>query len=383
MKGIPVAVKGILTDPDRFFDSLRSDGHLHALPAAISSLFSLNVGFVLAEVLFPFVKSAALLIAIGVVLAIAVFIVNASLWWAACRIVGGKARWTHFVNSWGYSLLPLAMVVVPVYVVLLVAGNGLLTPPMMVLGAVILLLTVLASLITLSLKYAVLERVMGLSGWPMAAAVIVFALIMAFPWSLYAGYATITYSTTDLDFFETMKPTLFSAYPSPGAQHIFAIRDTDILFLRTPYIRGNPQRGDVVLYVSDSDLAAEYGVARFPGLTRLAIRAIMSAIGPGRRFAARMGRVVALPGEAVALKDGVVYVDGEREAFPVLVSTGGASLEATVLGDDEFFVIGDNRRADAGMAVRKEQILGRYPRLRIALRRLSIPVVFKVDRDEN
>lgn len=53
---------------------------------------------------------------------------------------------------------------------------------------------------------------------------------------------------------------------------------------------------------------------------------------------------MACPGQTVALRDGVIYVGGAGEAFPVLASSdSGASLDATLLGEDEPFVIGDNQ----------------------------------------
>lgn len=529
MKRIAESVKGILDEPETFFERLKSGGRLHFLAVATGAFFSLGVGFVLAEVASPFARSTALLGAVGVVLAVAVFLANASVWWIACKVVGGRAGWAHFVNAWGYSLLPVAAVAVPIAIVMLVVGNGflrVLTAPIAAVGAVVLLLLVVAALLTLSLRYAVLERVMGLSWWWIAAAVVIFGVVMSVPWGLYSGYATITYSTSDLAFFELMKPTLFSTYPGPGAKHTFTIREADVLFVRTPYMRANPQRGDVVLYVPESDpdldldldlgsgfdlgLSLRHGLGRsldrglarmvprltgLAGLAGLAVRGVTSVLAAGGpRFDARMGRVVAFPGETVALRDGVVYVDGAREAFSPAVgaevdtsrtsssvslgsspgsgvgctsgsgfgtgagsdydydydhdsdfgpganfTSGGnadsgsgssssfslnssssssfrsssasdsgtgsgpgpgsgsgssvaavasagsssSSLEPTLLGEDEFFVIGDNRSADTGRVVKKEQILGRYPRLRLALNRASVPTILRLGHDED
>ena len=526
MKRMAESVKGILDEPETFFELLKSGGRLHFQAVATGAFFSLGVGFVLAEVAFPFVRSTALLGAVGVVLAVAVFLANASVWWIACKAVGGRVGWAHFVNAWGYSLFPVAAVAVPLAIVMLVVGNGflrVLTTPIAAVGGVVLLLLVVAALLTLSLRYAVFERVMGLSWWRTAAAVVIFGVVMSVPWGLYSGYATITYSTSDLAFFELMKPTLFSTYPGPGAKHTFTIREADVLFLRTPYMRANPQRGDVVLYVPESDpdldldlgsgfdlgLSLRHGLGRsldrglarmvprltgLAGLAGLAMRGVTSVLAAGGpRFDARMGRVVAFPGETVALRDGVVYVDGAREIFSPAVgaeadssrtsssagfgsspgsgleSTSGSgfgtgagsdsdcdfdydydhdsdfgpganftsggnadsgssssfsfssgsssglrsssasdsgtgsgsgtgpgcsvaavasagssstSLEPTLLGEDEFFVIGDNRSADTGMVVKKEQILGRYPRLRLALNRASVPTILRLGHDE-
>ena len=57
-------------------------------------------------------------------------------------------------------------------------------------------------------------------------------------------------------------------------------------------------------------------------------------------------RVIALPGEQVQIKDGVVYIDGElleeKYDFPVM-ENGGLALEPVILDEDEYFVLCDNR----------------------------------------
>lgn len=79
-------------------------------------------------------------------------------------------------------------------------------------------------------------------------------------------------------------------------------------------------------------------------------------------------RVVGLPGEKVQIKDGKVYIDGEvleeKYAFPDMQSGGAASSEVT-LGDDEYFVLSDNRsdmddsRNSSFTKVKKSNIIGK------------------------
>lgn len=79
-------------------------------------------------------------------------------------------------------------------------------------------------------------------------------------------------------------------------------------------------------------------------------------------------RVVGLPGEKVQIKDGKVYIDGEvleeKYAFPDMQSGGVASSEVT-LGDDEYFVLSDNRsdmddsRNSSFTKVKKSNIIGK------------------------
>ena len=91
--------------------------------------------------------------------------------------------------------------------------------------------------------------------------------------------------------------------------------------LRLPYLIGDPLpvRGDVIMFRSD-----EYD--------ELMVK-----------------RVIGLPGETVCIQDGKIYIDGE-----VLEENYGYYLEGKVMegydfsepvevGEDEYFVLGDNR----------------------------------------
>lgn len=57
-------------------------------------------------------------------------------------------------------------------------------------------------------------------------------------------------------------------------------------------------------------------------------------------------RVIGLPGETVQIIDGYVYVDGEKldESYgEETILDSGRAGEAITLGEDEYFVLGDNR----------------------------------------
>ena len=57
-------------------------------------------------------------------------------------------------------------------------------------------------------------------------------------------------------------------------------------------------------------------------------------------------RVVGLPGETVEIIEGVVHINGEPVEEPYLDerhTRRRASMPARILGDDEYFVLGDNR----------------------------------------
>ncbi len=59
-------------------------------------------------------------------------------------------------------------------------------------------------------------------------------------------------------------------------------------------------------------------------------------------------RVIGLPGETVQIIDGFIYIDGEvliEEIKAEQIVYAGAAEEPVTLGEDEYFVLGDNRNA--------------------------------------
>lgn len=79
-------------------------------------------------------------------------------------------------------------------------------------------------------------------------------------------------------------------------------------------------------------------------------------------------RVIGLPGETVQIKDGFVYINGEKLEEPINVEpmiVSGLAEEELVLDDDEFFVLGDNRNGSEDSRytsfgnVLKSEIIGR------------------------
>ena len=73
-------------------------------------------------------------------------------------------------------------------------------------------------------------------------------------------------------------------------------------------------------------------------------------------------RVIALPGEKVSCEDGIIYVNGKQrdEKYGVGVTN---DFEAITLGEDEYFVLGDNREISLDSsefgAIKKSQIKGK------------------------
>ena len=79
-------------------------------------------------------------------------------------------------------------------------------------------------------------------------------------------------------------------------------------------------------------------------------------------------RVIGMPNDKVLIRDGYVYINGEKldegDAYDKIADPGIAENEV-VLGDDEFFVLGDNRNFSEDSrfgnigVVKKEYIIGK------------------------
>ena len=79
-------------------------------------------------------------------------------------------------------------------------------------------------------------------------------------------------------------------------------------------------------------------------------------------------RVIGVPGDTVQIKDGAVYVNGELYTEKIEVAAmeeTGIARDKVVLGEDEYFVLGDNRNnsEDSRYAnignIKKEYIIGK------------------------
>lgn len=79
-------------------------------------------------------------------------------------------------------------------------------------------------------------------------------------------------------------------------------------------------------------------------------------------------RIMGLPGETVQVKDGYLYINGEKleENYGIeLMNSAGIAAEPIVLGEDEYFVLGDNRNHSSDSrepkvgVIKREDLLGR------------------------
>jgi signal peptidase I len=135
-----------------------------------------------------------------------------------------------------------------------------------------------------------------------------------------------------------MEPTVHCPRPDPGCQADEADR---IAVSRVLYTFRDPERGDVIAY-----RLPRLGAQRCGGQE-------------GMTF---LHRIVALPGERIAVRGGLAYVDGKRlsEDYVPLDQRGGPPVRERALPAKHYFVLGDNRSQSCD-----SRVWGTLPRDRI------------------
>ena len=74
-------------------------------------------------------------------------------------------------------------------------------------------------------------------------------------------------------------------------------------------------------------------------------------------------RIIALPGDTVEIRDDAVYVNGQRLEEPYVKEAPAYTYPATVVPENHYFVLGDNRNVSAdshtGYTVSRDSIMGK------------------------
>ena len=151
-----------------------------------------------------------------------------------------------------------------------------------------------------------------------------------------------------------MEPTLHCQRP---AGTCLADDGDRVLVSRVPYRFRDPHRGDVVAF-------------RLPSRGRLRCGG-----GPN---SVHLQRIVGVPGERVAVRDGVAYVDGKRLDEPYVKPDrrGGLPFAARTVPKDRYVVLGDNRGGSCDSRifgyVERDRIVGPVVATYWPLERISI-----------
>jgi signal peptidase I len=121
-----------------------------------------------------------------------------------------------------------------------------------------------------------------------------------------------------------------------------------VVVSKLSYRLHEPRRGDVVVFDCPPRALCP-PPADDPGAPGRAARAVLEAVGVRQPTTAEfIKRVVALPGEQVEGREGVVLVDGLRLVEPYLPDgTVTSSFGPAVVPEGTVWVMGDNRQASA------------------------------------
>ncbi|MCR4787839.1 MAG: signal peptidase I [Lachnospiraceae bacterium] len=132
-----------------------------------------------------------------------------------------------------------------------------------------------------------------------------------------------------------MRTSIIGSSMSPGL-----VNNQTVLINRFAYRLLPPKRGDVVCFYPKGNESSHIYVKR----------------------------VVGLPGESIQIIDGYIYIDGVRynedDSFDIIEDPGDAG-SLFVLGNDEYFVLGDNRNNSEDSrngnigAVKRDTLLGK------------------------
>lgn len=91
-----------------------------------------------------------------------------------------------------------------------------------------------------------------------------------------------------------------------------------VLINKISYSFGEPKRGDVIVFLPNGNENTHYYIKR----------------------------VIGLPGETITISDGRIYLDGyfyeESDSYDT-IEDGGIAEKGITLGEEEYFVLGDNR----------------------------------------
>lgn len=112
-----------------------------------------------------------------------------------------------------------------------------------------------------------------------------------------------------------IRTLIFEPVRVEGHSMDYTLADDEYMIVtKYDYLFGEPERGDVV-------------ICHYPDRGRTNF----------------VKRLVALPGDTVSMLNGTLYVNGEPVDEPYITNHANYNMQARTLGENEYFVLGDNR----------------------------------------
>jgi signal peptidase I len=138
-----------------------------------------------------------------------------------------------------------------------------------------------------------------------------------------------------------IKTFLIQPFWIPSESMLPAIEVNDrVMVNKLAYKWGEPQRGDVVVFRDPREEDLEESIPE------AVIRSVLEAVGIRTRGRDDLiKRVIGLPGDTIEVKDNHVVVNGTPLEEEYLEDVFMPDEPAITLGDEEVFVMGDNRNA--------------------------------------
>ena len=136
-----------------------------------------------------------------------------------------------------------------------------------------------------------------------------------------------------------IKTFLIQAFYIPSESMVPTLLIGDrVLVNKLVYDFGEPQRGDVIVFENPDLVEEDRNVVEV--VWDWLVEGLGFSTDPTRDF---IKRVVGVPGDTVEMKNGKVFVNGQRIAEPYLSNRGAQDFPPTQVEPDRVFVMGDNR----------------------------------------
>jgi signal peptidase I len=139
-----------------------------------------------------------------------------------------------------------------------------------------------------------------------------------------------------------IKTFLIQPFWIPSESMLETIHVNDrVMVNKLAFRLGEPERGDIVVFRDPNEPEIEESIPE------AVIRSVLEAVGIRTRGSDDLiKRVIGLPGETITIADNHVLVDGVAISEPYLEDDAFMADDGPfTVGDDEVFVMGDNRES--------------------------------------